>query len=69
MLYERTALSKRKLSVIAKAHEKPFTLRPEDEIKDPYILEFLGLKDEYSESQLEEALIKYLEPLLSKITF
>jgi hypothetical protein len=44
MLYERTALSKRKLSVIAKAHEKPITLKPEDEIKDPYILEFLGLK-------------------------
>ena len=61
MLYERTALSKRKLAVIAKAHEKPITLNPEDEIKDPYILEFLGLKDEYSESQLEEALIKHLE--------
>ncbi len=67
MLYERTALSKRKLSVIAKAHEKPITLRPEDEIKDPYILEFLGLKDEYSESQLEEALIKYLEHFLLEL--
>jgi len=39
MLYERTALSKRKMAVIAKAHEKPITLKPEDEIKDPYILE------------------------------
>jgi predicted nuclease of restriction endonuclease-like (RecB) superfamily len=48
MLYERTALSKRKLSVIAKAHKKPITLKPEDEIKDPYVLEFLGLKDKYS---------------------
>jgi predicted nuclease of restriction endonuclease-like (RecB) superfamily len=67
MLYERTALSKRKLSVIGKAHEKPITLRPEDEIKDPYILEFLGLKDEYSESQLEEALIKYLEQFLLEL--
>jgi predicted nuclease of restriction endonuclease-like (RecB) superfamily len=67
MLYERTALSKRKLSVIAKAHEKCITLRPEDEIKDPYILEFLGLKDEYSESQLEEALIKYLEHFLLEL--
>lgn len=67
MLYERAALSKRKLSVIAKAHEKPITLRPEDEIKDPYILEFLGLKDEYSESQLEEALIKYLEHFLLEL--
>lgn len=67
MLYERTALSKKKLSVIAKAHEKPITLKPEDEIKDPYILEFLGLKDEYSESQLEEALIRHLEHFLLEL--
>jgi len=67
MLYERTALSKRKLTVIAKAHEKPVTLKPEDEIKDPYVLEFLGLKDEYSESQLEEALIKHLEHFLLEL--
>jgi len=67
MLYERTALSKRKLSVIAKAHEKPITLKPEDEIKDPYVLEFLGLKDEYSESQLEEALIHHLEHFLLEL--
>jgi predicted nuclease of restriction endonuclease-like (RecB) superfamily len=67
MLYERTALSRRKLAVIAKAHEKPITLKPEDEIKDPYILEFLGLKDEYSESQLEEALIRHLEHFLLEL--
>ena len=29
---------------------------PEEEIKDPFVLEFLGLKDEYSEKDLEEAL-------------
>jgi len=67
MLYERTALSRRKMAVIAKAHEKPITLKPEDEIKDPYILEFLGLKDEYSESQLEEALIRHLEHFLLEL--
>lgn len=67
MLYERTALSRRKLAVIAKAHEKPITLKPEDEIKDPYILEFLGLKDEYSESQLKKALIKHLEHFLLEL--
>ncbi|MCI0496100.1 PDDEXK nuclease domain-containing protein [candidate division KSB1 bacterium] len=67
LLYERTALSKRKLAVIAKAHEKPIVLQPEDEIKDPYILEFLGLKDEYSESHLEEALIKHLENFLLEL--
>ncbi len=67
MLYERTALSKCKLSVIAKSHKKPIILKPEDEIKDPYVLEFLGLKDEYSESQLEEALIKHLEHFLLEL--
>jgi predicted nuclease of restriction endonuclease-like (RecB) superfamily len=35
MLYERTALSKRKLAVMSKAHEKPIVLKPEDELKDP----------------------------------
>lgn len=67
MLYERTALSKRKLAVISKAHKKPIILKPEDEIKDPYILEFLGLKDEYSESQLEEALIRHIEHFLLEL--
>jgi len=67
MLYERTALSKRKLAVIAKAHERPIILKPEDEIKDPYVLEFLNLKDEYSETQLEEALIRYLEHFLLEL--
>lgn len=32
-------------------------ITPEEEIKDPTILEFLNLKDEYSESDLEDALI------------
>jgi len=67
LLYERTALSKRKLAVIDKAHEKPLILTPGDEIKDPYVLEFLGLKDEYSESQLEEALIKHLQYFLLEL--
>lgn len=29
------------------------TVTPEEEIKDPHILEFLGSKDEYSESELD----------------
>ena len=39
----------------------------EEEIKDPYVLEFLNLKDEYSESNLEEALIKHLETFLLEL--
>lgn len=40
---------------------------PEAEIKDPFVLEFLGLKDEYSESDLEEALIRELEQFLLEL--
>jgi len=40
---------------------------PEEEIKDPFILEFLGLKDEYSENDLEEALILHLEKFLLEL--
>jgi hypothetical protein len=42
-------------------------ITPEEEIKDPFILEFLGLKDEYSENDLEEALISHLENFLLEL--
>ena len=42
-------------------------LTAEEEIKDPLVLEFLGLKDEYSESALEEALIQRLEQFLLEL--
>jgi hypothetical protein len=42
-------------------------IRPEDEIKDPFVLEFLNLKDEYSEHDLEEALIHRLEDFLLEL--
>ena len=50
--YERTALSKNKAAMLAKgAKAKPEDkISAEEQIKDPYILEFLGLKDEYSET-------------------
>ncbi|MFO7073773.1 DUF1016 domain-containing protein, partial [Pseudomonas aeruginosa] len=58
--YERTALSKDKAAMLAKgAVPKPAdVVTPDDAIKDPYVLEFLDLKDEYSESDLEQALIR-----------
>ncbi len=67
--YERTALSKNKAAMLKKG-QKPLmedTVRPEEEIKDPYVLEFLGLKDEYSETDLEEALIYHLEAFLLEL--
>ncbi len=39
----------------------------EEEVKDPYVLEFLGLRNEYSESELEEALVGRLETFLLEL--
>jgi predicted nuclease of restriction endonuclease-like (RecB) superfamily len=67
--YERTLLSKNKSAMLKKA-EKPLpedVVTADEEIKDPFILEFLGLKDEYSESDLEEALINHLENFLLEL--
>ena len=67
--YERTALSKNKTAMLTKgAIAKPEDVVTADEaIKDPYVLEFLNLKDEYSEAELEEALIQRLEDFLLKL--
>lgn len=67
--YERTALSKNKASMLTKgAVAKPEDIaRPDEAVKDPYVLEFLNLKDEYSEADLEEALIHRLEDFLLEL--
>jgi predicted nuclease of restriction endonuclease-like (RecB) superfamily len=67
--YERTALSKNKAAMLTKgAKPKPEDkVAAEEEVKDPYVLEFLDLKDEYSESELEESLIKHLESFLLEL--
>ncbi len=67
--YERSLLSKNKAAMLKKGEKaiKDDLITPEEEIKDPYILEFLGLKDEYSENDLEEALIKHLENFLLEL--
>jgi len=67
--YERTALSRDKAAMLTKgAKPKPGDrLSAEEEIKDPFVLEFLGLKDEYCESALEEALIRHLEHFLLEL--
>jgi predicted nuclease of restriction endonuclease-like (RecB) superfamily len=67
--YERTLLSRNKAAMLRKG-EKPMpedAVSPEEEIKDPLVLEFLGLKDEYSETDLEEALIHHLESFLMEL--
>jgi predicted nuclease of restriction endonuclease-like (RecB) superfamily len=67
--YERTLLSRNKAAMLKKGQvAKPEdALTPEQEIKDPLVLEFLDLKDEYSESDLEEALIHHLETFLLEL--
>ncbi len=67
--YERTALSRNKAALLAEGGEaRPGDgILPEEEIKDPFVLEFLDLRDEYSESDLEEALIRHLESFLLEL--
>ena len=68
--YERTALSKNKAAMLAKGQEgqdDDAAVLPEAAIKDPFVLEFLDLKDEYSESDLEDALIHRLETFLLEL--
>ena len=67
--YERTALSMNKTAMLARSRrpEPGDAVLPEEAIKDPFVLEFLDLKDEYSESDLEEALIQRLEAFLLEL--
>ena len=69
LFYERTALSRNKVAMLRKgARPRPSDrVTPEEEIKHPLVLEFLGLKDEYSETELEDALIRHLESFLLEL--
>ena len=67
--YTRTLMSRDKRAMLEKGGiaERGDIVTPEEAIKDPYVLEFLDLKDEYSESQLEDALIHRLEDFLLEL--
>lgn len=69
LFYERALLSKNKKAMLAKGTAPKDTdqLSADEEIRDPLVLEFLGLKDEYSESDLEGALIQHLEHFLLEL--
>jgi len=68
-LYERIALSTDKDKVYRLALEGQSFEKPQDVIKDPYVLEFLGLKElpEYSESELESRIIDNLQQFLLEL--
>jgi hypothetical protein len=63
-------LSRNKAAMLAKGtRAKPVdAVTPEEELKDPLVRELLGLKDEYSESELEEALILRFEHFLLEVS-
>jgi predicted nuclease of restriction endonuclease-like (RecB) superfamily len=68
-LYTRLSLSRDKEGILKLSEEGQIVEKPKDLIKDPYILEFLGLPElnQYSESQLEEEIINKLEHFLLEL--
>ncbi len=70
MLYERTAISKQSKKLIEKDLA---TLRDEDRLtpdlvfRDPYFLDFLGLKDTFSEKDLETAILREMESFILEL--
>jgi predicted nuclease of restriction endonuclease-like (RecB) superfamily len=68
-LFERLALSRDKKGIKKLAQEGHVVAQPRDLLKEPYILEFLGLAEQakYSESDLEAAIIDKLERFLLEL--
>jgi len=70
MLYERTALSRKPAKLAALELKQ---LRDEDKVtpdlifRDPYILDFLGLKDTYAEKDLEAAILREMEAFILEL--
>lgn len=70
MLFERTALSKKPAEL---ARQELKALREEDKLtpdlvfRDPYLLDFLGLKDTYSERDMETAILREMESFILEL--
>jgi predicted nuclease of restriction endonuclease-like (RecB) superfamily len=69
LLYERLLMSQDKESVLAVARGERMPVKPQEILKDPTVLEFLGLKPEasYYESDLEQAIITHLQLFLLEL--
>jgi len=69
LLYERTGLSKDKAAVVRRAHRQESPADVADLLRDPYVLEFTGLgeRPEYTESDLEKALLDHLQQFLLEL--
>lgn len=68
-LFDRLRLSKDKEGVKVLNAKGQLITKPQDAVKDPYVLEFLGLKEDasYSESDLEQAIIDKIEHFLLEL--
>lgn len=64
LFYDRTLRSKNRLRATTKPEDRTTA---QEEIRDPFVLEFLGLRDEYSEADLEQALVVHLEHFLLEL--
>lgn len=70
MLFERTALSRKPAKLIRQeldALKSRDTLTPDLVFRDPYILDFLGLKDTYAEKDLEAAILREMEAFILEL--
>ena len=69
LYYERLLASKDKAAVVAEAKDKMKEVKPEQFIHDPFVLEFLNLKDypALRESDIEQALIDHLQQFLLEL--
>lgn len=69
MLYERIGLSKDKAAVLTLSQQGQLVDSPQTLIRDPYILEFLGLAERpvYNETDLEQALIDHLQEFMQEL--
>lgn len=69
LLYERTGLSKNKEKLLAMVQAAPATGTFTDLIRDPYVFEFLGLKQQevLPEKELEQALLDHLQQFLLEL--
>ncbi len=68
-LYQRLVLSRDKKAVKELSQKGQILEKPEDTVKDPYVLEFLGLPEntKYSETELEQKLIDKIEHFLLEL--
>ncbi len=68
-LFERLVLSRDKKGIKKLSEKGQIIEKPKDTVKDPYILEFLGLQEEsrYSETELEQKIIDKLEHFLLEL--